>query len=39
MNILLHQQNRNTNRSLWSSYLVHHNSYLISPIQFQSTWL
>ena len=39
INILLHQQNRNTDRSLWSSHYLHHNSYLISPIQFKSTWL
>ena len=39
INILLHQQNRNTDRSLWSSHYLHHNSYLISPIQLKSTWL
>jgi len=39
INILLHQQNRNTDRSLWSSYYLHHNSYFISPTQFKLTWL
>jgi len=29
INILLHQQNRNTDRSLWSSHYLRHNSYLI----------
>ena len=38
INILLHQQNRNTDRSLWSSHYLHHNSYLISPTQLKSTW-
>ena len=37
INILLHQQNRNTDRSLRSPHYLHHNSYLISPIQFKST--
>ena len=39
INILLHQQNRNADRFLWSSHYLHHNSYLITPIQFKSTWL
>jgi len=39
INILLHQQNRNTDRSLWSSHYLRHNSYLISPTQLKSTWL
>ena len=39
VNILLHQQNRNTDRSLWSSHYLRQNSYLISPTQLKSTWL
>jgi len=32
INILLHQQNWSTDRSLWSSNYPHYNSYLIAPI-------